>query len=147
MAAPAPSVEITVEGDDLVVTGRETLADRRCRLFFRSVIGATPTEDGWVCPRRHASLTEHIVRVNSFLERSGYAVRRQGVVDREVERELERRRSFDRTRRAATDFRDGVAALDLDVVKRELAAFGWSDRRELRPHQEAGLAHALTAIN
>lgn len=147
MTSPVAHVELTVDVDDLVVTGPCTLTDRRCRLFFKSVIGAIATDDGWRCPRRHVSLAAHVVRVNTFLERHGYAVTRHGLADREVERELERHRSFLRTRRAATDFREGSTLLDLDVVKRRLAEFGWSSDRELRPHQEVGLAHALLAAN
>jgi len=147
MTSNIGQVELTIDGDDLLVTGADTLADRQCRLFFRSVLGATATEDGWRCPRRHASLSAHVVRVNTFLERHGYAVTRHGLADQEVERELERRRSFQRTRQAAAEFREGTVLLDLDVIKQQLARFGWSAARELRPHQEAGLAHALTAVN
>ena len=147
MTTPAAQVDLTVEADDVVVTGPETLIDRRCRLFFRSVLGAAPTEDGWRCPRRHVSLATHIVRVNTFLEHQGYGVARHGLVDREVERELERRRSFDRTRQAAIDWRSGTPVVDLDAVHQRLTDFGWSRARVLRPHQELGLAHALTAAN
>ena len=147
MALRIAQVELSVEADDLLVTGPDTLADRRCRLFFKSVLGATATEDGWRCPRRHVSLAAHVVRVNTFLERHGYAVTRRGLADREVQRELERRRSFQRTQQAATEFRNGTALLDVGVVKQQLAEFGWSAARELRPHQEVGLAHALTAGN
>lgn len=147
MTSPAVQVELTIDADDLVVTGADTLSDRRCRLFFKSVLGATATDDGWRCPRRHVSLAAHVVRVNTFLERHGYAVTRHGRADQEVEHELERRRSFQRTQQAATGFREGATLLDLDVVKRQLAEFGWSAARELRPHQEVGLAHALTAAN
>lgn len=140
-------VELSIDGGDLLVTGADTLADRRCRLFFRSVLGAIATEDGWRCPRRHASLSAQVVRVNTFLERHGYAVTRYGLADQEVQRELERRRSFQRTRQAAAEFREGAAMLDINVIKQQLARFGWSAARELRAHQELGLAHALTAVN
>jgi SNF2 family DNA or RNA helicase len=88
-----------------------------------------------------------IIKVNTFLERYGYQVIRHGVVDREVERDLERRRSFVRTRVAASDWRAGDSLLDLNSVTNRLAEFGWSPTRVLRPHQEEGLAHALTAAN
>ncbi len=146
MSATVP-VDLVVESDDLVVTGPATLTDRRCRLFFKSVIGATETKTGWRCPRRHVPLASHIIRVNTFLERYGYQVTRHGVVDREVIRDLERRRSFVRTQEAATAFRSGTTLFDLNSVKNKLADFGWSPARALRPHQEEGLAHALTAAN
>jgi SNF2 family DNA or RNA helicase len=147
MTSNVAQVELTIDADDLLVTGADTLLDRRCRLFFKSVLGAIATDDGWRCPRRHVSLAAHVVRVNTFLERHGYAVIRHGLADHEVERELERRRSFQRTRQAATGFREGATLIDLEVVKQQLAEFGWSAARELRPHQEVGLAHALTATN
>ncbi|WP_228845583.1 SNF2-related protein [Mycobacteroides abscessus] len=139
--------EITVEGDDVIVTGSAPVADRRARLFFRSVVGATSTGDTWICPRRHHPVAEHIVRINAFLERNGYVVNRVGIADREVERELERRRSFDRTRSAARDFRAVGQVVNIDEAKQRLADFGWSPSRALRPHQEIGMSHALTAIN
>src|SRR4051812_459272 len=105
VASQTAQVDLTVDSDDLIVTGPATLTDRRCRLFFKSVLGGTETDTGWRCPRRHVSLSSHIIRVNTFLERYGYQVSRHGVVDREVERELERRRSFSRTREAASAWR------------------------------------------
>ena len=149
MASLPVQVDLTVDSDsdDLIVTGRATLTDRRCRLFFKSVLGATETDTGWRCPRRHVPLASLIIRVNTFLERYGYQVTRHGVVDREVVRALERRQSFVRTREAATAWRSGTSLLDLNSVKDRLADFGWSPARVLRPHQEEGLAHALTAAN
>lgn len=140
-------VELSIASDDVMVYGADTLVDRRCRLFFKSVLGAIATDDGWRCPRRQASLSAHVVRINTFLERHGYVVTRHGLADQEVERELERHRSFQRTRHAATEFREGAALLNFNVIKQQLAEFGWSAARELLPHQEVGLAHALTAVN
>src|SRR5580693_4645771 len=147
MTSQITQVDLIVDSDDLVVTGPATLTDRRCRLFFKSVLGATETDTGWRCPRRHAPMPSHIIRVNTFLERYGYQVARHGQVDREVERDLERRRSFTRTREAASAWRSGTSLLDLNSVKDRLADFGWAPTRVLRPHQEEGLAHALTAAN
>ncbi len=138
---------MSVDGDDLVVVGDATLTDRRTRLFFRSVLGATATEHGWRCPRRHVSLSTHIIRVNAFLERQGLQVERIGIANREVEHELARRRSFERTQQAASQWKAGQPVVDLVEVKRQLADYGWSDQRALRPHQEQGLGHALTAAN
>ena len=147
MGTPASTVDMTVDGDILVVNGPITLTDRNCRLFFKSVLGATATESGWRCPRRRSSLSSHIVRVNTFLESRGLSVVRHGIADQEVERELERQRSFQRTRQAAAGWRAGNPTLDLNVVKDRLSEFGWSPERVLRPHQEDGLIHALTAGN
>lgn len=140
-------VEISVDGDDLLVLGDAVVADRRCRLFFRSVIGAVAIDHGWRCPRRHLSLSSHVIRVNAFLERQGYRVERAGIAEREVEQELDRRRSFQRTTEAAIQWKAGQTLFDLAVVKQQLAEYGWSDQRTLRPHQEQGLSHALTAAN
>ena len=147
MTSKAAQVDLAVDADDLIVTGPATLTDRRCRLFFKSILGATETDTGWRCPRRHVPLASHIIRVNTFLERYGYKVARHGVVDREVVRDLERRQSFIRTREAASAWRSGSSLLDLNSIKARLADFGWSSARVLRPHQEEGLEHALTAAN
>jgi SNF2 family DNA or RNA helicase len=147
VASQTAQVDLAVDSDDLIVTGPATLTDRRCRLFFKSILGATETDTGWRCPRRHVPMPNHIIRINTFLERYGYRVTRHGVVDREVERDIERRRSFTRTREAARDWRAGTPLLELDSVKAKLADFGWSPARVLRPHQEEGLAHALMAAN
>lgn len=139
--------EISVDGDEVLVAGQATQSDRRVRLFFRSVLGAIPTEDGWRCPRRHASMSSLIVRINTFLERQGFNLTRHGLADREVERELERLRSFTRTQETATDWKAGATVIDLKDVQRRLTDFGWTGARVLRPHQEQGLAHALAAAN
>ncbi len=102
MIADGEEVQLSVSGDDVVVVGPKTLADRPARLFFRSVLGASATADGWRCPRRHASVTSVVLRVNTFLEGQGFRVSRVGQADREVEKELERRRSFSRTRDTAS---------------------------------------------
>lgn len=147
MSNPIASVELSVDGDDVVVRGGATQFARQVRLFFRSVLGAVPIEDGWRCPRRHASLASHVVRINTFLERHGFLVARHGAADQEIERELERHRSFARTRQAAGDWKSGNPIVDIEEVKRRLAEFGWSEQRVLRPHQEQGLSHALAAAN
>lgn len=147
MTASVPAAVISVAGDDVIVAGDATLTMRPVRLFFRSVLGAAEEAGGWRCPRRNASLATLVVRINTFLERQGFAVTRQGVADRDVERELERRRSFGRARDAATNWKAGASSLDIEEVKRRLSDFGWQESRVLRPHQELGLAHALTATN
>lgn len=147
MTPPPRRVDLAVEDDQVLVTGLETRSDRRVRLFFRSVLGASEVDDGWRCPRRHSSLASLVVRINTFLEQQGFAVVRHGLADREVQRELERRRSFARTREAAAAWKAGTGVVDLADVKQRLEAFGWSRERDLHPHQEQGLAHALAAAN
>lgn len=147
MTASSPHIELSVEGDEVIVTGGDTGRNRQVQLFFRSVLGATATESGWRCPRRHTSLASHVVRINTFFERHGFTTIRHGVADREVQQELERRRSFARTRAAASEWRVGHPIVDLAAVKRRLADFGWKESRVLRPHQEQGLSHALNAAN
>lgn len=147
MTGEASSVELRVEGEALRVVGVITLTDRQSRLFFRSIMGGQLLADGWLCPRRNVSISTTVVRVNSFLESRGFLVKRQGVADQEIERELESRRSFARTREAATKWKAGEPVMDIAVVKRELATFGWLDSRPLKPHQEQGVGHALTAVN
>lgn len=147
MTESVARVEISVDDDEVLVSGAATHVDRQVRLFFRSVLGAIPTEDGWRCPRRHVPMPSLIVRINTFLERRGFSVTRHGLANREVERELERRRSFARTQEAAANWKSGASVIDLDDVKDRLTEFGWTGARILRPHQEQGLEHALTAAN
>jgi SNF2 family DNA or RNA helicase len=147
VSADSPTVEIAVDGDDLLVTGEGISTDRRSRLFFKSVLGASPIADGWRCARRLGTVGSLVVRVNTFLESAGYAVVRGGVADREVQREIERRRSFLRTRGAAQAFKEGRAGVDVAAVKGQLDTFGWLPSRVLRPHQEQGVAHAISVGN
>lgn len=138
---------VAVEGDDVTVTGDDHLQSRQARLFFRSVLGADPLPDGWRCPRRSRPLAEVVVRVNTFLEAQGWRVHREGVADREVERELERRRSFERARLAATEWKHGSTIVDPAGLIARLETLGWRPERALRPHQVDGTLHALAAAN
>jgi SNF2 family DNA or RNA helicase len=140
-------VTLAVEDDSIVVTGSDELETRRARLFFRSVLGAESVDGGWRCPRRNRSLSSLVLRVNDFLEGEDLEVVREGLADREVERELQRRRSFERTREAASQFKRGDVVLDRTAVLDTLQAFGWSDERTLQPHQVEGTLHALIAGN
>jgi SNF2 family DNA or RNA helicase len=139
---------MSVDGDAVVVTGALLLVDRRARLFFSSVIGAEQIEGGWRCPRRRQSLATLILRINAFLETKGWRVQREGLADEEVRRALERKRSFERTRSAASALEQGVIPLDPISFRNTLREFGWnSEARPLLPHQESGAIHGLTAIN
>ena len=71
----------------------------------------------------------------------------EGVADSAVAEELQRRRSFQRAKQAAVELKSGTSAFDGGQLDRALADYGWSDTRTLRPHQRAGAAHALAAVN
>lgn len=148
MSADGARASIAVTGDNVVVTGGEDLHSRQARLFFRSVLGAEPAADGWRCPRRSRPIAELVVRVNAFLEGQGWRVDRQGIADHEVERELERRRSFERAREAAAGWKTGTTVVARDDILVRLERFGWrAEHRDLRPHQIDGALHALAAAN
>lgn len=138
---------ITIDDDSVVVTGTDVLQSRNARLFFRSVVGARPEDGGWRCPRRSRPLAALVVRINTFAESQGWRVERLGLADREVERELERRRSFVRTRQAASDWKEGTAVIDREAVLTAIDELGWSEQRALRPHQVDGLLHGIAAGN
>lgn len=141
-------VTIVVDGDEVVVTSERLRADRVARMFFSSVLGARSINDGWRCPKRKQSVASLVVRVNTFLESKGWAVDRTGVADEAVQREIERKRSFQRTRESASVFRVGDSPFDSIEAKAALKAFGWDDTaRDLRDHQTSGLLHGLAAIN
>lgn len=140
-------VVLSLDGDNVVVTGSQLATDRRARLFFRSVLGGEPISNGWRCPRRRLSIPTLILRVYDWLQQYDYEVERQGAVEQTVSRELERRRSFARTREAAKRLKGEGNGFDFDQVDTALEAFGWSAERKLRAHQREGVAHALTAVN
>lgn len=147
MAAPEPVI-LRVEGDHLLAIGPSLHDDRRARLFFSSVLGAERTAEGWRCPRRHLSIAEVVIRVNSYLESKGWRVERHGIVDDEVQRAIERKRSFERARDAANALRQGQGSLEMSSIRDALSRFGWdSASRPLLPHQDEGARHALTAVS
>jgi len=117
-------------------------------MFFGSIVGGQQTPTGWRCPVRRQSKSVVVVKINTFLESKGWAVKRTGIIDEAVQREVERKRSFQRARNAATDFRRGQGQIPIDHVKKTLTEFGWNDdTRPLRSHQEQGVVHALHAVN
>ncbi|MCX4239639.1 DEAD/DEAH box helicase [Paraliomyxa miuraensis] len=143
----AGQVTIEVDGDDVVVLGRDVVNDRVARLFFLGSLGAIAIDGGWRCPRRRRPLSQLVVRINTFLESKGWKVSRDGLVNDEVERALERKRSFQRTREAAEALLSGRAIIDIDAVEGTLETQGWRNERRLLPHQKQGVVHALTATN
>ncbi len=141
-------VVLTVDGDDVMVRAPLARTDRLARMFFRTIMGAMPTDEGWRCPRRRTSLAFTILRINTFLEAKGWTVSRVGIVDETVKKAEERQRSFVRAKEHATALRTGQPTLDLAAVTASLKGFGWDDEgRRLRPHQQQGLLHGLTAVN
>lgn len=141
-------VELTVDGDDVVVHGPALLNDRLSRMFFGSIVGGRPTDTGWRCPVRRQGKSALVIKINTFLESKGWTVKRTGIIDEAVQREIERKRSFQRAKDAAIDFRSGRNQIAVDQVKKTLADFGWNvTNRTLRSHQEQGVVHALHAVN
>ena len=141
-------VKIEVAGDHLVVIQPNLLTDRRSRMMFGSLLGASPTTDGWRCYQRRGTMEDLAVRINSFLEREGWSVVLTGLASTAVERAAEQTRGFQRTRQAADELRSGKAQIDPAQVRATLANFGWDDdQRRLLEHQERGLIHGLTAVN
>ena len=89
-----------------------------------------------------------MVRINAYLESRKYEVHRIGLADDEVSKEIEKKRSFERALKVAQKLRQGETDLDLKSVKAHLEAMGWDDsQRRLYSHQEAGVIHALSAVN
>ncbi|MCP9957281.1 SNF2-related protein [Streptomyces sudanensis] len=87
------------------------------------------------------------LRVYDWLSANGWEATGAGDVNTTVSLELERRRSFIRTREAAQKQKNDGAEFDFSQVDLAMQSFGWSAERKLRPHQRIGVAHALTAIN
>jgi len=143
----AVSVAVPEDSDHVDVIGGG-LDSRPARLFFRGVLGGEHQADGWRCPTRGRSAWPLVVRINTWLERHGYDVERQGRVDVEVERALERTRSYQRARDAGARARAGQPALSTDALLATLSGAGWdSSARPLRDHQVAGALHGLSAVN
>jgi SNF2 family DNA or RNA helicase len=139
---------LTIEDSDVFVLGEAVRASRNAQLFFRAVLGAEKTADGWRCPSRGRSPEELVLKVYDWLQARGFDPDVARGVQPVVELELERRRSFQRTREAAKNFKAGDSAVvSRSAVEASLASVGWSDQRSLYEHQLQGVIHALTAIN
>ena len=140
-------VVLSVDGSDVLVRAAALRDDRLARMFFGSILGATATEDGWRCPLRGNPAPVVVVRINTFLESKGWTVSRNALADDAIVQELERKRSFQRARIAGLDFRGNRLTVQPSQVRQALTSFGWDSARPLRPHQEHGVLHALTAVN
>ncbi|HEX9730756.1 MAG TPA: DEAD/DEAH box helicase [Thermoanaerobaculia bacterium] len=141
------TVTIRPEENGLLVLGEEIANDRAAFLYLRASLGAVPVDEGWRVPGRRHNVTWLVMRVHDWLTSHGYGVRAEGIADSAITQELERRRSFQRTREAASALKAGDRDFDRNSLNRALSQFGWQASRTLRPHQFDGAAHALTAIN
>jgi SNF2 family DNA or RNA helicase len=142
-----PSVILRPQEDGLLVLGDEIARDRAAFLYLRASLGGVQVDGGWKVRRRRQTQTWLVIRVHDWLASHGYGVEAEGIADSLIVQELERRRSFLRTRQAATDLKAGVRPFDYRGLEEALSAFGWKVERRLRPHQLDGVAHALTSIN
>lgn len=150
-AAPQVRVKL-VEG--VIEAVGEGLDARPLRLFFRGVLGAEPIQGGWRIRCRGADGNELIVRIARRLEAAGLSLEAESdQVDLALKHEIERVRSFDRSRKAGElllglgDHAD-VNVPPLDEVLDRITEYGWNaEQRTLLAHQERGLEHAMTAVN
>lgn len=149
MAMPdaSPSVILRPQDGGLLVLGEQIARDPAGFLYLRVSLGAVQVDGGWQVPPRRHNPTWLIMRVHDWLVAHGYSVHAEGIADSAVTQELERRRSFQRTRLAASELKAGTRSFDRHNLEQTLSTFGWQAARTLRPHQLDGAAHALTAIN
>jgi len=140
--------------DDVIEVRGGGLTTRPLRLFFRGVLGADHTEDGWRLPTRGADGNALIVRIARRLEQAGLMVAAESdQVDLALTHEMERVRSFERARGAGAALL-GLAPIgtaELPDTAQLLACiedFGWNNAdRRLFPHQVEGFTHAMAAVN
>jgi SNF2 family DNA or RNA helicase len=142
-----------LEVDDAIIAEGIALTTPRARRFFGIVLFGEQEEPGrWRIPLRRQPATAVIERI------AAWAVDEDLVAEAHEERAqaaleflVQRRRSYERTREAASAFQalDGsapVTRIDDDELDRRLHAFGWNDEaRRLRDHQRRGVLHALHA--
>ena len=147
MANAAPSAILRPQEDGLLVLGDQIARDRAAFLYLRASLGAVKVERGWQVPRRRHNPIWLVMRVHDWLVSHGYSVDAEGIADSVIAQELERRRSFERTRQAVTELKAGNRSFDRSGLERSLSEIGWKATRTLRSHQIDGVAHALTAIN
>jgi hypothetical protein len=147
MADVGLPVTIRPQENGLLVLGNEIARDLAAFLYLRASLGAAQVDGGWQVPPRRHNATWLVIRVHDWLVSHGYSVHAEGIADLAIAQELEHRRSFQRTRLAATELKDGRRSFDRQGLERTLSEFGWQPGRTLRPHQLDGAAHALTAIN
>lgn len=138
---------LDVEESDIVVTGSDQLHERSARRFFLIVLGAHQTIDGWRVPTRGNRPHDIVVRINNFLTSGGFNTTRGEIAERSVELALERQRSIERAKIAASTWRKGHSFIEDDQVSVQLDRLGWKPERTLYNHQLRNIGHALAAIN
>jgi SNF2 family DNA or RNA helicase len=146
-AAPEP-VRLSIEGDEIRVQGGgRDLARRRARLYLRSILGGRPDGDAWVVPARRRDPEVLLLAIHRWFHDQGAPLVLEGAASAAVEREVERQRSLARAREAGEAEKRHTGSIDLVAAEEMLLQAGWNAERVLRPHQRAGLAHALAAAN
>ena len=133
--------------DGLRLDGEQLAKDRAAFLYLRASLGATPTPGGWVVPHKRRDPSWIVLRVHDWLMSHGYDVVAKGAADRAITLELEQRRSFQRTKQAAMELKEGHRSFDRLGLEQTLLDYGWRRSRVLRDHQLDGVAHALMAVN
>jgi SNF2 family DNA or RNA helicase len=148
-----PQVRLTL-ADGLIEAVGEGLDTRALKLFFRGVLGGQAIEGGWRISCRGGDGNELIVRIAKRLDGAGLTVAAQSdQVDLALKHEVERVRSFHRARKAGQvllglDKWADVNVPPLDELLERINEYGWDTaQRTLLPHQERGLAHAMTTMN
>lgn len=146
MSEQVTSERLRVADGSLYVEGVEST--RPIRLFLEGLLGGQPLEGGWRLEPKSRTLEELCIQVNRWLVAHGHQPELVGAVDVSVERDLERRRSFERAREAAMQFRAGESTISREQFQQLLDTEGW-DRglRELRDHQVVAAIHSLVAAN
>ncbi len=142
------AVELSIDGESVVVVSPTLHGNRMAKMYFESILGATRTDIGYICPRRQRDISALVVDISTYLERKGWIVTRHGRARELAERDIERRRSYVRAKDAAVELRAGTAQLNADTVSQRLREFGWDEaERRLKPYQMAGVIHGVTAAN
>jgi SNF2 family DNA or RNA helicase len=140
--------------DRVVTVAGDGLDTRPLRLFFRGVLGAERTDEGWRCPARGRDGNDLVVRIAKRLGDDGIEVTPESdQVDLALKHEIERVRSFSRARQAGeqllglADYPDTTTPSAEELLGR-IEEFEWNtEARELLPHQIAGLVHAMSTVN
>jgi len=149
-AAEAERVEVELQEDGSVLLTADHDLSPRHRLYLRSVLGGVPTDvvRQWVLPLRQLTSGELVSRLHDQFSRDGIAVALVGEAERQAQQQLETRRSFARTMEAGQRFHDEGTDLNAGPILEQLELIGWDlQARNLRPHQMAAVAHALTVIH
>ncbi len=138
---------LDVEGSDIIVTGSTQLHKRSTRRFFRIILGAHLTDNGWQVPVRGNRPQDVVVRINNFLISEGFETTRSEIAERSVILAFERQRSIERARTASSAWKNGHSTIDDNQVSAQLDNLGWQPERRLYPHQLRNVGHALVAVN